>query len=480
MSTGSPIQKKGSMPWMSLCALIAGNFMLILDVFIVNVALNEIRIDLGATEAELQAIVVAYSIAFGALLMNGARLGDIFGRRRIYLIGVTVFLAASMGCGLAQTAWVLIGARVVQGVGASMMMPQVYSSIRVIYSGEAQSRAFSAMGAAQGLAGIVSQLLGGILIFFNKDLGWRLVFFVNIPVGLLILFFGRIFIPETRDGDRTELDIIGAGLGAGAVSLFLASFMEGRQYGWPMWSFGLLLGAIFLLTMFLRCEDRVKARGGVPIVDTEVFRIGHFGLGICAIFLLYSSIGSFSFVLTMLLQRGLGMSPLEAGVLFTPSAVAFLGGSLLFPVIQKTSRWNTLSIGTLVFASGILIAILNVYMEKFYIIFMIISLVIVGLGQGITIPSAISFVIGGLDAKKAGMASGTVSTMQMTGAAFGVALVGVIFFYIIDNSSGNNKAFSNAFSISIIYNFLSVIISGSLFGWIDGSRKKTINNEVVI
>jgi MFS family permease len=472
MTTNS-VGKMGS-SWLSLAALVAGNFMLIVDVFIVNVALNEIRLDLGATDAELQLVVVAYSIAFGALLMNGARLGDRFGRRRIYLVGVTVFLLSSTACGLAPAPWALIVARAAQGGGASLMMPQVYSSLRVLYDGDAQNKAFSVMGAAQGLAGIVSQILGGALILLDPGLGWRLVFLVNIPFAILILVIGRLCIPESREQARADLDLVGAILGAAAVALLLSSIMEGQQRGWPLWSVGLLALSAAMLTVFLRHERCLKSHGGDPILNASTFFIGYFGLGICAVFLLYSAIGSFSFVLTMLLRAGLKMSPLKAGAIFTPSAVAFLSGSLLVPSLTRVARWNALPYGIAIFGIGLLVSILCSVLVGFNLYMMLTALVLIGLGQGIAIPLALSSVIGGLDKQQAGMASGTVSTMQMTGAAFGVAVVGALFFAALGkqdpSATDDGQPFITAFAVATMYNLLAVLVSQALFAWI-GKRR---------
>ncbi|WP_349631798.1 MFS transporter [Bradyrhizobium liaoningense] len=464
---------KGGSSWLSLAALVSGNFMLIVDVFIVNVALNEIRVELAATEAELQLVVVAYSVAFSALLMNGARLGDRYGRRRLYLVGVAIFMLSSAACGLATTPWGLIVARAVQGTGASLMMPQVYSSLRVLYDGEAQNKAFSILGAAQGLAGIVSQILGGLLILLNPGLGWRLVFLVNIPFALLILMVGRISIPESYSEDRARPDLGGALLGSSAVAMLLVSIMEGRQQEWPSWSLQLLALSFAGLIAFLHYEHRLKRAGGQPILDISTFKTGCFGLGLLAVFLLYSSIGSFSFTLTMLLQAGLKMSPLMAAMIFTPSAIAFFGGALAVPSIVRGSAWKALPYGVAIFGAGLLVSVSSSLAFGFQLYVMLFALVLIGLGQGISVPLALSSVISGLDRKQAGMASGTVSTIQMMGAAFGVAAAGALFFAALKEAGPTitgGQSFVTAFAVGTTYNLAAVAVSLALFASIGRRR----------
>ncbi|XAZ25468.1 MFS transporter [Sinorhizobium sp. B11] len=199
----------------SLAVLLAGNFVTILDLFIVNVALPNIQRDLHASNAELQMIMVAYSVSYGAMLLNGARLGDFYGRRRMFLSGMAIFALASLLCGIALSPWSLIASRALQGIGAALMMPQVYASLRLLFDGDERRRAFAVMGAVQGIAGAASQLLGGGLMALDiGSLDWRLIFFVNLPIAAYALIAGKWFIVETRDATSARLDLMGALLGA--------------------------------------------------------------------------------------------------------------------------------------------------------------------------------------------------------------------------------------------------------------------------
>lgn len=452
---------------LGLAALVAGNFMLIVDVFIVHVALREIQVDLGTSEPQLQSVVVAYSLVFGAFLLIGARLGDRFGRRRVYLSGTLVFLTASASCGIAQTPDQLIWARAVQGLGASMMMPQVYASLRVLFENSQRDRAFAIMGVAQGMAGVVSQMLGGLLILLSTDLGWRTVFLVNIPIAIGILVIGRTHIPETKSEDKAYLDILGSLLGVASLGLLLGGLMNGPNGGWGLVPALTLLAGAAVFILFLKHQSRLKGKGATPIFDVDLLRNAEFGKGVVGIFLLYSAIGSFAFSLTMWLQGGLGFSPLLAGSIFTPSAVFFFLGSLFLPRLQEHFGAATLPIGVCTFSAGLLIAVGATAVLGFNLPVLIASLVLIGLGQGIAIPLALSTVVGSTRSEDAGLASGMVSTVQMVGSAFGVALVGVLFFATlavgVSSPAANEASFTTSFAVATGYNLAATLLSALAF-----------------
>lgn len=291
----------------SLAVLLTGNFVTILDLFIVNVALPNIQRDLHATNAELQMIMVAYSVSYGAMLLNGARLGDLYGRRRMFLSGMAIFAVASLLCGIASSPWSLIASRALQGIGAALLMPQVYASLRLLFDGDKRRWAFGVMGGVQGAAGVASQVFGGGLMALDiGGLGWRLIFFVNLPVAAYAIIAGKWFIVETREIASARLDMMGAFLGAAALTAILLPAMMGREQHWPWWTIIGLLSSMPLLTAFIAHENRLRQRGGAPIVDPSLFRNDGFAFGMVASFLFFSAISSFSLSLTIFLQVGLG------------------------------------------------------------------------------------------------------------------------------------------------------------------------------
>ena len=247
------------------------------------------------------------------------------------------------------------------------MMPQVYSSLRVLYEGRQRDRAFSVMGAAQGLAGIVSQMLGGALILMSEDLGWRMVFLVNIPIAICILLVGRFAIPETKATEKPHLDILGASFGAASVGLFLGALMYGPETNWAPPVLMAFVFAALLLLLFLVHQKRLKSQGLMPIFDTNLFFKPTFGKGIVGIFFLYSAIGSVAFSLTMWLQGGLGMSPLSAGNTFHTFR-SFFSLSVQYPCpgCRRSLGATSLPLGAGIFAFGLLLAVHNDGILRFH------------------------------------------------------------------------------------------------------------------
>jgi MFS family permease len=451
--------------WLSLSVLLLGNFVTILDLFIVNVALGSIRTDLHATAAEVQLFMVGYSVPYGVMLLNGARLGDLFGRRRMFLVGMAIFTVASALCGFAQSPAALIGSRALQGLGAALLMPQVLTSLRVLFNGDQRRKAFGIMGAVQGVAASISQLAGGILIEHGvAGLGWRLVFLVNLPIGILALIAGRSLIVETRAHVNAKLDLYGAVIGTIGLALLLIPFVEGQDYGWPWWSIVAPPVSILVFAYFASYERRLAARGGIPIIEVTLFKNGRFVFGVIGVFLFHSANSSFFLALTMLLQPGLGLTPFCAGAVFTPAAIAFFLASLIGPRIAGAIGHRALLSGVAIFGLGIVVAIATGALAPANLPLLIVALILNGAGQGLVTPLALNTILGGVREDQAGMGSGVVSTMQIVGTAVGVAIVGVLFFSSLSQTSDfmpelRVAAYGHAFAVATIYNAVAIIAS---------------------
>ncbi|WP_454694273.1 MFS transporter [Achromobacter aegrifaciens] len=470
MSPEFALQAEQNRPGRTLAVLLTGNFVTILDLFIVNVALPSIQSGLLASDTDLQLIVVAYALAYGLCLINGARLGDLFGRRRLFLAGMGLFTLASALCGLALTPWQLILARALQGVGAGVLMPQVLASIRVVFEGEARRRAFGIMGAVQGVAASISQLLGGILITLNPlDLGWRLVFLINVPIGIAALAAGRRALPEWRAQVPTRVDLRGALAGAAGLALILVPVMEGREHGWPWWSFAGPVLALGVLAYFVRYEKTLARHGGVPVLDMRLFANRPFVAGIGAVFFFFSAISSFFFALTLLLQFGLGLEPLMAGAVFTPSALAFFGASLAGPKLAARYGRGALLFGVLVFTAGLGLSAITAATQPQNLTLLVASLLLNGAGQGLVIPLAFNAILGSVQEEQAGMASGMLSTLQVVGTSTGVAVVGGVIYTMLE-SAGNLSAgdgasiYGRALAAAMFYNIAAALLSLVFFG----------------
>ena len=460
--TGSTPRTARQSPWL-LPVLFAPVFMVILDVFIVNVTAPSLRSDLGATDSDLQWVVAAYLLTYALSLITGGRLGDIFGRRRLFKLGVAGFTIASALCAAAPTPGALIAARLLQGFAGAAMWPQVLSIIQVEFSPAERPKAFGFQGLVQGLAAIAGQIIGGGLIALDLfGLGWRSVFLINLPVGLITLLAANRLIPESRSETARRLDLAGVGLATLTLSLVMIPAVEGRELGWPAWTFASFVAAIPAAALFVAAERRITARGGSPLVELRLFETRAFRIGLVSASTLYFVI-SFFFLLSIYLQEGLGLSALDSGLAFTPIAAAFVAASLTGPRLAENVREYLPQIGASVAALGLLATIFAVQAtgSGSVSVWLILAMVPVGAGMGTAIPPLIHLVLRAVPPADAGAASGTMVTAQQIGNALGVALVGTAFFSEL-GSGTSPAAFGDAFTISLAIQAVFALVAATL------------------
>lgn len=458
-----PAPAVNSPPWLGLSVLLMAGFVTIFDLFVVNVAIPSMQADLGASFAQIGFIVAGYELAFGVLLITGGRLGDVFGRRRLFVVGMAGFTLASALCGLAPSAGFLIGARILQGLAAALLFPQVYASIRVNFDGDDSRRAFGLLGMTLGLAAIAGQILGGWLVHANLfGLGWRSIFLINVPIGLLAIAGAR-FIPESRTPQRPSLDWMGVALVSVGLTLLLVPLIEGPGQGWPAWSLWMLATATLLLAMFYRQQERRQRAGYLPLVDMRLLLQRRFLLGVLLVLLVYSTSSSFFLCFALLVQTGLGLDPFLAGSIFAPCSVGFVLASLAAP--RLVARWGTVAIvaGALVYAVSIGLLIMQVQLAgaDLVAVRLIPVLVVVGAGQGFIMTPLLNLVLGFVDEVQAGMASGVISTVQQVGAALGVAVVGILFGTALatgDDAVAQAGQYVSAFVAGMIYNLIAALL----------------------
>src|SRR6201995_4521292 len=320
MNTRTPAQIRGPVTaggyprrWIAAVAMMAAVLMDMIDVTIVNVALPTIRHDLGASATQLEWVVSAYMLAFAAVLITAGSLGDLFGRKRLFLAGIAVFGLASLGAGLSQTAGQLIAARVVQGAAAAVMTPQLLATFRTMFSGRERGQAFGIYGAVLGLASAVGLILGGVLT--SADLfgwGWRSVFFVNIPIALVSLAGAFRAMPETRERTGGRIDVTGALLLTAALVAITYPLLEGRSLGWPAWSWALLAAGVAALVLLGLIEARRQHRRVAPLLRTKLFRVPAFTTGLIVQLAFAAGIQGFFLIFTLWVQTGQHYSPLRA------------------------------------------------------------------------------------------------------------------------------------------------------------------------
>jgi len=417
--------------WAALPVLLAGTFMVVLDFFIVNVALPSMQSELHAGTGAIEWVVAGFALTSAVFLITAARLGDRIGRRRTFSIGLGVFTLSSAACGVAGGPTVLVVARLAQGVGAALLMPNVLSIINVTYAGADLPRALGIYGLVMGLAAACGQLIGGGLIQADvAGLGWRTCFLINIPVGVSALALAPRFVPESRADRRTRLDLRGTLLLTAGLIAVVLPLVEGRQHDWPAWTWISLGVAPGLLLGFVSHQRRLARRGGAPLLAPAMFRDRTFTAGLVTQLAFWCGQASFFLVLALYLQQGRGLSALDAGLVFTIMAVAYVTASAQAPALVLRFGRRLLAVGALVLAAGhglLLAAVANVGVGG-SIVELVPGLVLIGAGMGLLLVPLTTTILSSVDTEHAGGASGAVTTVQNVGGALGVAITGVIFF----------------------------------------------------
>jgi EmrB/QacA subfamily drug resistance transporter len=433
--------------WLAAVVMIVGALMDMIDVTIVNVALPTIRRDLHASATQLEWVVSGYMLAFAAALIIAGNLGDRFGRKRMFLAGVAVFGLASLAAGISGSGAELIAARVVQGTAAAAMAPQVLATFRAVFAGAERGKAFGVYGAMLGLASAVGLLLGGVLTDANLfGWSWRSVFFVNVPVAAGALIAGVRLVPETRDPGARRPDVPGAILLAGSLIAIVYPLLEGRQYGWPAWTWAVLAAGLAGLGLLGTIEarragraERAKGRNDTPapLLRAGLFRVPAFAAGLGVQLAFSAGLQGFFLAFALWLQAGEHFSPLKAGL----TAVAFSVGSFLLapfaaPLAQRYGR-RVLALGGAAMVAGIAGEALaaphvGVNGSPWPVVP---GLVVAGAGLALLVIPLVNVVLAAVPVEVAGGASGLFSTGQQLGGALGVALLGTVFFgYLNDHS----------------------------------------------
>ena len=445
--------------WLALPVLLIGAFLPILDFNVVNLALPAIRRDLGATSGDVQFVISAYAATYAVFLITGGRLGDWLGRRRMFVLGVAGFTLASVLCGLAWSPGVLVAGRVLQGLTATIMAPQVLASIRVLFPPSEQGAALALYGATFGLANICGQILGGILVTSHPlGLTWQAIFLVNIPIGLAAFLGGVLVLGESRAERAARLDIGGVVLLSVTLGLLVYPLVEGREAGWPSWIMAMLTASPAALAVFVGYEKGLAGRGGAPLVELSLFRDRGFVVGV-AMALAFYMLSSFYLTFSVYLQGGLGLTPLQAGLATLPFAGGFFAASLVSAQVMRRFGPRALTIG---FALQIL---------GFGMVILVVTgplpagpgaaLAVAGLGFGIVMPSVIKAVIGGIARQHAGLASGIVISTFQIGAALGVAVIGGVFYDALGPDPGPAEH-AHAFALALGCNIALLVLAGLL------------------
>ncbi|MBO0812386.1 MAG: MFS transporter [Microlunatus sp.] len=451
---------RGLRRWAPLPVLMIATTMAILDFFIVNVAVPDIQAELDTGPAAVEWVVAGYGLTMAIFLIAGGRLADRIGRRLILGVGITIFALASLGCGLAPSAGALITARLVQGVGGALMSPTVLAIIGALYAGADRRRALGVFGMVMGLAAVCGQLIGGLLI--DADIlgtGWRAIFLINLPLSALALGLLRI-VPESRAAVRRRIDILGLMLVGVALAAIMLALVQGREQGWPLWSWLSLAGAALLLAAAVLQQRRLAGRGDDPLFDPAAFASRNVRAGLLAMLIYQSNQPPLYLILALYLQQGRGLGPIGSGLVFSVLAAGYLITSLPAPGLTHRYGRRVLmaAAGLLVIGYAILAGTLAVIGTGGAVIALLPALLIIGLGQGLGLNSLTTLVIAGADPEHVSAVAGVQATVQQVGSALGVAAIGLVFFGLAGHGAGS------AFAISAVVLGALMITVGLLAG----------------
>ncbi|MCX5185260.1 MFS transporter [Streptomyces sp. NBC_00268] len=418
--------------WFALAIVMTAAFMDLVDVTIVNIAIPSIQRDEGASFGQIQWITAGYALAFAAGLITGGRLGDIHGRKRLFLIGIGGFTIASALCGFAANPEMLVASRILQGGMAALMVPQVLSIVHATFPAHERGKVFGLFGAIVGLGAVSGPLLGALLTEWNLfGLEWRPIFLINLPVGIAALILGRRFISESKAPKALKLDLVGVALVTLGLLMLLYPLTRGRELGWPLWGYVSMGGALLVFAALVAYEKRKAARDGSPLVELSLFKVKSFAAGIAVQTVFGVGLGIFFLVWTLYMQVGLGWRPLRAGLTGVPfsiavSAAAGMSVQLLVPRFGR----KVLQAGALIMAVGVLLYIWE--SERYGLSIapwqMALPLVVMGAGMGFIVAPLTDAVLSGVPREHSGSASGLINTVQQMGNALGLGLVSVVFF----------------------------------------------------
>ncbi|UOE52147.1 MFS transporter [Mucilaginibacter sp. SMC90] len=437
-------------PWLALAIVLTAPLLSVIDVFIINVAIPSIKAGVHANDAQVQLVIAAYLLGYAAFLITGGRSGDHYGRKRTFFWGMIGFTIFSCLCGLSQTPDQLNLMRFFQGVSAAFMVPQSIAFIQVLFSdSKERSKAIGWFGITLGLASVIGQVLGGYFSgghFFVP--GWRLIFLVNLPIGAISLLAAWLYLPETERHNSTKMDMSGVMILTIALFCLIYPLIQGRESGWPWWSFALLIFSGIILWYFVYDQRRKKTAGKAPLIDTDLFKFRDLNIGLAAVLFHFMMHTSYLLLSAVFLQNGLGVSPLASGLYFVAPGILFTMSSV------AASRWIP-KYGTPVLQIGIAIIVITFCLQIMYfktgasiaILFTLQALY--GLGNGLVLPSLLNITLRSLPPQFAGAAAGIYSTVQQTSSALGICLIGGFFYYLIDHTKNVQQAFHYGLAMQI-------------------------------
>lgn len=434
-------KKKKDARWLALVIVLSAPLLYVIDIFIINMAIPAIQKGVHATDGEVQLVIAGYLLGSASFLIIGGRAGDYLGKKKVFLWGMFFFTLTSCLCGLSETALQLNITRFFQGISSSFMVPQSIAYIQVLFTDDKErAKAVGWYGITLSIAAIIGQVLGGYLADTHFVIeGWRLIFFINLPVGIITIWAMWKYLDETEKDTRHTFDYAGAVILTAGLICLIYPLTEGREAGWPLWSIGLILLSMIIFTGFIYYQKK-KAH---PLIDMTLFKIGGFNIGMLAVLFHFMMHTAYLLMSAVYLQNGLGLSALDCGLYFILHALLFMGSA--FAASKLIVRF-----GKRVLQAGLLIILLSFVLQLYSGIHIMLLIGIYGLGNGMILPSLLNIALGSVPVKFAGVAAGVFSTFQQTASALGISILGGVFYYALSMHHNYLEAFENGIIANIV------------------------------
>ncbi|MDJ1505792.1 MFS transporter [Xanthocytophaga agilis] len=416
--------------WLELIIVLSAPLLSVIDVFIINVAIPSIKKGVHATNAQLQLVIAGYLLGYAAFLITGGRAGDHFGRKKVFFWGMFFFTVTSCLCGLSMTAFQLNLTRFFQGLSASFMVPQTIAFIQILFTDtKERAKAFGLFGITLGVAAVIGQVLGGYLSDTHWVIeGWRLVFFINLPIGMVTLWTTHTYVSETQKHQSTAFDYTGIVILTVALFCLIYPLIQGREAGWPVWSIGLIVLSFGIFVFFIYNQKYKLVHNKNPLIDVRLFQIKDFNIGLMAVLFHFMLHTAYLLLSAVYLQNGIGVSALQCGLYFVAPGILFVVSSIVASkmIIRFGKRVLQTGVGILALAFYLQLEFWKPGMSAW----LIIGLTGVwGLGNGLVLPSLLNIALKNVPTHYAGAAAGVYSTFQQTASALGISILGGIFFY---------------------------------------------------
>jgi EmrB/QacA subfamily drug resistance transporter len=456
--------------WAALFVILAAEVMDLLDALITSIAGPTIVRDIGGGQTLIQWLSASYTLAMATGLLVGGRLGDIYGRRTMFLTGMSGFTAMSLACALAQSPGQLVTFRVLQGLIGAVMLPQGLGLIKEMFAPDEVAKAFGAFGPIMGLSAVGGPILAGWLVDANLfDWQWRTIFAINVPIGLVALVAGLRVLPAARPNRSLHVELTSAAVASASMFLLIYPLIQGQELGWPVWTFVMIATGLLGFGLLARIETARSRAGKVTLIVPTLFRNRAFTGGITVGMALFGALLGMSIVFTLLVQLGLGYTPLKAGLAGIAQAIGMIVGFIVCQPLNARFGRRLMHIGqaTTIVGLALFIGTLHWAGDSVGILAMAPALAISGVGLGLTMAPFFDIVLAGVDDAESGSASGVLTSVQQLGGAFGIAVLGTTFFHVLDTARASTHVatFRNAASTAM-WLAIGLVATAALLTWL--------------